>query len=164
MSSSDILTHRYLRIETEINKILSGSVELSKLLEHLAVGVAGGLITAVVIFMAQSGWSFSKEVRLKNRKARKEEENAWKTMHLGTRQGITNKYLFSILLYLFLGNLLWLIPEAAVEPIRFIDFLYIPWIVIAILTRTGALFCFTFGLVSIIRYLRLRSLDTKKDE
>jgi len=80
-------------------------------------------------------------------------------MHMGIRQGITNSYLFAILRYLFLGNLLLLVPEILEGPLAITGLLWEVWVVVLVVSKGGALVCFFLGLGRILRYLRLRSTD-----
>lgn len=125
----------------------------------LIFSAIGSIIGALFVYFGQSGLQITKKARDKARKAREDERVAWKSMKLGIRQGITNQYLFSILRYLFLGNLLWLIPETASEPLQMLNVMYGVYICIIISARVGALLSFFLGLGRIIRYLRLRALD-----
>lgn len=131
--------------------------------KEVLIGGAGSILGGLVVYIAQSGWRLTKGARQRSQQARHREIDSWKSGSMGIRQGITNQYLFSILRYLSLGNLLWLMPDAAVEPLKMLDVLYEVYVALIIVARIGALLCFFLGLGSILRYLRLRALDVSSD-
>jgi hypothetical protein len=135
---------------------------MDQLPREIIIGAIGSILGALIVYLGQSGLQLTKKARERAEAARTKEIDVWKSKKLGIQQGITNYYLFSILRYLFLGNLLWLVPEFVLEPgqmLGMIYHVYYVYVVIVILSRGGALLCFFLGLGRILRYLRLRALD-----
>ncbi len=132
--------------------------------EKLVIGAIGSVLGALIVYLGQTGFQITKKARQQSLEAREKETDEWKSMKMGVRQGITNYYLFSILRYLFLGNLLWIVPEFVAEPGQMLGMPYSIYICILVLGRGGALLCFFIGLGRILRYLRLRTLDGTLDD
>ncbi len=126
---------------------------------EIIVGAIGSILGALIYYLGQSGIQLSKTARETALQKRKKEEEEWKTMKMGIRQGITNSYLFSILRYLFLGNLLWLVPEVISEPAKAFGMGWSGYIFLILVSKGGALCCFFLGLGKIMRYQKLRALD-----
>jgi hypothetical protein len=126
---------------------------------ELIIGAIGSVIGALIVYLSQSGLQITKKARERARKAREEERSAWRSKNIGIRQGITNQYLFSVLRYLFLGNLLWFIGEVGRAPMTFLYVRFEVFLCIIIIFRAGALLCFFLGLGHILRYLGLHSLE-----
>lgn len=137
---------------------------MDQLPEKLIIGAIGSVLGALIVYLGQSGLQLTKKARQKIREAREKEIDEWKSMNMGIRQGITNYYLFSILRYLFLGNLLWIVPELVAEPGQLMGMSYNIYLLLVILGRGGALLSFFLGLGRILRYLRLRALDDAVDD
>jgi len=129
---------------------------------ELIIGTIGSVLGALTVYLSQSGLRLTKKTRQNILKKREKEIKEWKSMKIGVRQGITNYYLFSILRYLFLGNLLWVLPEL-VEQFQNFGLEYYAYVITILLGRGGALICFFIGLGQIIRYLKLRDLDEDTD-
>jgi hypothetical protein len=135
---------------------------MDQLHREIIIAVIGSLVGALIVYLGQSGLQLTKKGRERAEVDRRKEIDVWKSKKLGILQGITNYYLFSILRYLFLGNLLWLVPEFVLEPVQMLGKIYHVYdvhVVVVILSRGGALLCFYLGLGRILRYLRLRTLD-----
>ena len=137
---------------------------MAEIPKEIIIGAIGSILGALIVYLGQSGFQLTKKAKEKAQEARLKEMDAWKSMKFGIRQGITNYYLFSILRYLFLGNLLWIVPEFVAEPGQMMGMMYEVYLGILIAGRGGALLCFFLGLGRILRYLRLRSLDETYDE
>lgn len=132
---------------------------MDELLINLVFPTISSVVGGLVVYFAQSGIQLRKKSKKDTRLSKADEIEAWKSMDLGIRQGITNNYLFSILRYLFLGNLLWLLPEVLEKPIYFFNFIHEIYIGILVFAKIGALLSFLIGLGYILRYLKLRSFD-----
>ncbi len=137
---------------------------MSEIPKEIIIGAIGSILGALIVYFGQSGFQLTKKARERAQETRAKEIDDWKSMKIGIRQGITNFYLFSILRYLFLGNLLWIVPEFVVEPGKMMGMMYEVYFGIVIVGRGGALLCFFLGLGRILRYLRLRSLDKSYNE
>jgi hypothetical protein len=127
--------------------------------KELLIGAAGSIIGAVILYLVQTGFQLTKSARESWKLKKELEEKNWKSQNIGQRQGITNAYLFSILRYLFLGNLLWLIPEAINPPAEMLGIDFGFYVTTQVLFNGSAIFCFILGLASILRYQRLRAID-----
>ncbi len=132
---------------------------------NIAIGVISSVIGALFVFAGQYGIRIRKKAVEKNVFVKKKEEQQWKTNDFGIRQGITNKYLFIILRYLFLANMFWLVPEFLVKIYMLSDafFNIYPYeeisYTIGILLRLSSLVLFFLGLGNILRYMKLRQSD-----
>lgn len=131
-------------------------IELTK---ELIIGAIGSVIGALIVYLGQTGSRITKKTRERARESRLKEKSAWESGNLEIQQSITNHYLFTVLRYLFLGNLLWLVPEFSESPMEMLGIIYEVYLIIVILARGAALLCFFLGIGSILRYLRLRALD-----
>jgi hypothetical protein len=133
----------------------------------LGYAVLGALIASALIYLAQFSFKQTWLSWKKIKENRLEEENDWKTKDFGKRQTITNKYLFLILQFFLLANVLWLIPN-------FFDFipsyangeysftLKNPLMFLLTITTSScyslAFLSYLIGIGKIMRYLKLRSL------
>jgi len=133
------------------------------LITNLIIGIIGSVIGAIVIFIGQFGLKIKKKSKEISKKEKEDEELNWELGSLEEKSSITNKYLFIILKYLFLANLLWVIPEFlesiyyfAIEMNTHItnDTKMIIAIVSAIF-RIISLILFYLGIGNIARYMRL---------
>jgi hypothetical protein len=125
------------------------------LLRDLLIGITGSVAGAAIVALAAYGRDAFQTAR--NRSARwKHEVEEWRTGQVGRRQAITNEYVFEVLRFLLLGNLLWVFPEIIV-PFTWrnsvIDELHL-WVNSGFLLV--GLLSFYVGLSKTIRYLRLR--------
>lgn len=132
---------------------------MEQLPEKLIIGAIGSVLGALIVYLGQVGFQLGKGARERNRHARTRELEAWQSMGAGIRQSITNIYLFAILRYLFLGNLLWLVPEVLEAPAKAMDIYYEIFVGTVVVCKGGALMCFFLGLGRILRYLKLRATD-----
>jgi len=78
---------------------------------NLLIGIVSSVIGALLVLVSQYGIRIRKSSKIASAKRRQDELDQWKINELGIRQGITNYYLFKILRYLFLANMLCLVPE-----------------------------------------------------
>jgi hypothetical protein len=127
--------------------------------KEIFIGALGSILGVLILYLAQSGIQLTKKARDAAKQKREQELEMWKSMKMGVRQGITNSYLFKILQYLFLGNLLWLAPEVVSAPAQALEFPYAFYLTIIIGFKGSALLSFYYGLGQILRYQKLRLTD-----
>lgn len=136
---------------------------MESIVRDIVIGAFGSILGALIVFFASYRHGSKKE-RLKNSVQFDEKERErWKTMHIGIRQGITNEYIFSALWHLFIANMMWVGSEA-LSPL--IGKASQSEGVYYLLNSTGLFLCLLFfflGLGQIIRYMRLRALDSEED-
>ena len=138
---------------------------MNELVQDLAIAVLGGLVTVVVIFLSKSGVRVGRDARNKVKAAREEERQQWATEKIYIRQGITNRYLFSVLQCILLGNLLWLVPEFIIELLNLIaqhtsipsGGLHVFWLSVTLSCRGAGILVFLVGVGRILRYLELKA-------
>lgn len=126
-------------------------------------GAVGSVIGAFLVFLGSQGRHLNRAARRRRRSMRRREQEQWASREIGVRQGITNGYLFEILTYLLLGNLLLAVP-AITTLLGFAG--QSGFIASRIVSTVGgvlALACFFVGLGKTSRYLRLRAVDSERD-
>jgi len=76
-------------------------------LRELIIGIAGGIITAMLIYAFQFGLLFTKQSRMAAKAVREQEARDWRSGDPATRQMISNNYLFAIMKWFMIGNVFW---------------------------------------------------------
>jgi hypothetical protein len=71
----------------------------------VVVGVVSSLATALLIFIGNRGFELTSASRAQAKEKRRAEEEQWRTGQQAEKQEITNRYLFTILRFFFLGSL-----------------------------------------------------------
>lgn len=124
---------------------------------NLLIGIVSSVIGALLVLVSQYGIRIRKSSKIASAKRRQDELDQWKINELGIRQGITNYYLFKILRYLFLANMLWLVPEF-IEKVFFLShyldlsFYRESYFLIDAICRLSSLAIFFLGLGQIALY------------
>lgn len=144
----------------------------TSLVVNIIVGTIGSVLGGLIVYAGQRGFQVRRAARARAAEERDNEETLWRSLDLGIRQKITNEYLFSILRFLFLGNLLWLIPNLTSGAFSVIDrakivpneILQWAWGIIGITAQVFAVIAFLLGIGRILRYARLRALDPVPEE
>ena len=76
----------------------------AELFNDLVIGAAGSLIGAATVMVASRGWKITSDMRKKEEQERSLERKMFLEGGI-SKQYITNKYLFDILKYLFVGSI-----------------------------------------------------------
>jgi hypothetical protein len=125
----------------------------------IVVGTIGSILAAIVIYGAQVGFRFSKKSSEAAAARLQREKEIWKTRELAKRQTITNRYLFEILRYFLLANIVISAPSVAfaLAPILVHSFEALSW-VSAIASAVGMIY-FYLSLGRLLRYVDIRRSD-----
>ena len=128
---------------------------------YIYSAIVGFVITVIGNFIITYRYSKQKSKIKKSVSEKVREENLWKSMNMGVRQAITNEYIFSVLMYLFIGNLIWIATEI-ISPLldQFSHGIYL--LLNSFGLVSGVVFFF-LGFMRIKRYLSLRALDNHED-
>lgn len=123
------------------------------------VGMLSSILTALVIYFSKSGWQQTLSRREREKDRRQKEEQAWMANKSGARIHITNHYLFVILRYLFLGNLIWLFPDIFDTILAHFGGHREIFAFAGLFFQGCALVLFYFGIGQILRYQKVRALS-----
>lgn len=137
---------------------------MDPLARDLLVGAIGSVLGALFVFIGSQGWRVTKTARDRRKRLRAREEEQWRTRQIGIRQGISNVYLFDILKYLLLGNLLLAVPTMATWLDLTNELGFIVYRLVLSIGGGLAFACFFLGLGKASRYMRLRALDSESTE
>ena len=134
---------------------------MENLSSYIYGGIIGAIISIVINFVITYRYSKQKDKLKKESTAQEREYKLWKSMHLGVRQGITNEYIFSVLMYLFIGNIIWIGTEI-ISPLIGSSSHEFYLLLNSFGLAIGVVF-FLLGFGRIKRYIKLRALDNDED-
>lgn len=137
-------------------------VTMDFLSDRLFPSMVSSLLTALIIMLWKNGWRFTQGKREKEAKRRNLEEAAWVSNERGARIHITNHYLFSILRFLFLGNLIWLFPGMLNNILVSFGGDGLIFGVTGLVFHILALAFLYLGIGQILRYQKVRSLSEEE--
>jgi hypothetical protein len=76
-------------------------------LRDLIIAIAGGIITAVLLYAFQFGLLFTRRSRVSAKAEREQEAVDWRSGDFVKRQMISNAYMFAIMKWFMFGNVFW---------------------------------------------------------
>ena len=138
---------------------------MNSLLRDLLIGTIGSVIGALIVFLSTSGFQFTRKAKQRAAERKEAERKRWQEGDSLIRQEITNEYLFGILKYMLVGNLLWALPSVvsgmtfafSMEFIAYLNIMY------GLGSALGAIY-FYRGLGLVIRYMNLKQEEYRIKE
>ena len=140
----------------------------------IVIGILGSVVGAGVVSLGQFGWRATRESLQTAQQRRVREMTGYHSADPLKKSQITYEYLFSTLMYLFIANLAWILPETVdaalntsiLSGLRIIDReeTWVGFWVFSLLSKLFGLIAFYFGLGRILRYIRILSAEPSTNE